>query len=319
MKRVPLNVKMQFRHLKTFAAVASTLSFTRAAEQVHLVQSSVTEQIQALETELGTPLFDRSRRKLSLTGAGRRLLEYAEDILTLVDEARSAVADAAGFAAGSVAIGGLETICASRLPPLLAEFSRTHPSIALQLKVATSGELRNAVRRGALDVCFAFGDVLSNDDLCSEVVSHERLAVIAPLGHWLAECDAIEPNDMAGEDFLVTEAGCVYRQMFESAFPVDRPGRPRVAGEFNSITAIRRLVETGLGCAIVPSLVVSESETGLIVRPWLGEARSVPIAMSWRRRRVQPTTLSLFLDAARASLGAIRSDVGRHRRAEPSP
>lgn len=141
---------MQFRHLKTFAAVASTLNFTRAAEQVHLAQSSVTEQIQALETELGTPLFDRSRRKLSLTGAGRRLLEYAEDILTLVDEARSAVADAAGLAAGSVAIGGLETICASRLPPLLAEFSRAHPSIALQLKVATSGELRNAVRCGAV-------------------------------------------------------------------------------------------------------------------------------------------------------------------------
>ncbi len=310
---------MQFRHLKTFAAVASTLNFTRAAEQVHLAQSSVTEQIQALETELGTPLFDRSRRKLSLTGAGHRLLEYAEDILTLVDEARSAVADAAGLAAGSVAIGGLETICASRLPPLLAEFSRAHPAIALQLKVATSGELRNAVRSGALDVCFAFGGVLSDDDLCGEVVSHERLAVIAPLGHWLAERDAIEPNDMAGENFLVTETGCVYRQMFESAFPVDRPGRPRVAGEFSSITAIRRLVETGLGCAIVPSLVLSESETGLVVRPWLGEARSVPIAMSWRRRRVQPPDLSLFLDAARASLGAIRSDVGPHRRAEPSP
>lgn len=107
---------MQLRHLKTFAAVASTLNFTRAAERVHLAQSSVTEQIQALEADLGTALFDRSGRRLGLTEAGRRLLEYTSDILTLVDEMRSAVADAGAVAAGTLTIGGLETLCASQLP-----------------------------------------------------------------------------------------------------------------------------------------------------------------------------------------------------------
>src|SRR5882757_7280417 len=90
---------MQLRHLKTFAAVASTLNITRAGEKVHLAQSSVTEQIQSLEADLGAPLFDRSRHRLRLTEAGRRLLEYAGDLLSLADEARSAVADAAGLVA----------------------------------------------------------------------------------------------------------------------------------------------------------------------------------------------------------------------------
>ena len=79
---------MQLRHLRTFAAVASTLNITRAAEQVHLAQSSVTEQIQTLEADLGTALFDRARRGLQLTEAGRRLLEFAEPLLTLADDAR---------------------------------------------------------------------------------------------------------------------------------------------------------------------------------------------------------------------------------------
>src|SRR6266436_183338 len=134
---------MQLRHLKTFVAVASTLNITRAGEEVHLAQSSVTEQIQSLEADLGTPLFDRSRRRLRLTEAGRRLLEYAGDILSLSDEAHSAVADAAGLVAGSLAVGGLETLCANRLPPLLAKFRQQHPAIALQMKAAGSGELRS--------------------------------------------------------------------------------------------------------------------------------------------------------------------------------
>jgi DNA-binding transcriptional LysR family regulator len=139
---------MQLRHLRTFAAVASTLNITRAGEKVHLAQSSVTEQIQSLEADLGAPLFDRSRHRLRLTEAGRRLLEYAGDLLSLADEARSAVADAAGLVAGTLTVGGLETLCASRLPPLLAKFHREHPAIGLQLKAASTGEMQRRKKRG---------------------------------------------------------------------------------------------------------------------------------------------------------------------------
>src|SRR3954471_8084889 len=119
---------MELRHLKTFVAAATTLNFTRAAQQVHLAQSSVTEQIQTLEDDLGTPLFDRSRRKLSLTEAGRRMLEYANDLLSLANEAHNAVADASRKTAGTLRLGGLESLCATLLPPVIAAFHQAHPS-----------------------------------------------------------------------------------------------------------------------------------------------------------------------------------------------
>lgn len=86
---------MQLRHLKTFVAVASSLNITRAAERIHLAQSSVSEQIQALEADLDATLFDRTGRKLKLTEAGERLLDHAHELLARADEARAAVTAAA--------------------------------------------------------------------------------------------------------------------------------------------------------------------------------------------------------------------------------
>jgi DNA-binding transcriptional LysR family regulator len=306
---------MQLRHLKTFAAAASTLNMTRAAERVHLAQSSVTEQIQALEADLGAPLFDRSRRTLRLTEAGRTLLAYSQDLLALADEARAAVAHAAGAATGTLNIGGLETLCGNRLTPILAGFAKAHPAIGLQLKVASSGELRDAVRAGTMDVCFAFGASEQDADLQTEDVAEEPLVVIAPSRHSLAEAASLPTAHWAGEAFLVTENGCVYRRMFEDAFPPGSPGRPRIAGQFDSMTTIRALVAAGLGCALVPESVADKSADDrannsannsanngadtFAVFAWEGEREAIPITMKWRRRRVQPPALQLFLDAVR--------------------
>jgi DNA-binding transcriptional LysR family regulator len=310
---------MQLRHLKTFMAVASTLNVTRAAEQVHLAQSSVTEQIQALEADLGTALFDRSRRRLQLTEAGRRLLDYAGDLLALADEARAPVADAAELTAGHLTIGALETLCAAWLPPFLARYQAEHPALHLQVKAAGSGDLRKGVRSGVMDVCFAFGAGPFEPDLHHEPVAEEDLVVIAPPGHRLAGQDVIHAEDFVNEPFLVTETGCVYRQMFDNAFPAGSAGRPRVAGEFGSLVAIRRLVEAGVGCALVPRLVAAEADGRLAVSPWGGDVGSVPISMLWRRQRVQPPALRNFLDAVRQSFATIRPDDARPRHAARSP
>ncbi|WP_449099932.1 LysR family transcriptional regulator [Rhizobium sp. 21-4511-3d] len=151
-----MEVVIQLRHLTTFAAVAETLNFTRAAERVHLSQSSVTEQIQALETDLGTKLFDGSRRKLTLTPAGLRLIDDAAELLKLAKETHSVVAEAGEVVSGRLVIGALETLCVSRLPKLLAEFHRRFPMVELDLKTADSGALRSGVKSGVMDVAFVF-------------------------------------------------------------------------------------------------------------------------------------------------------------------
>lgn len=308
---------MQLKHLRTFAAVASTLSITRAAERVHLAQSSVTEQIQALEADLGAVLFDRSKRRLRLTEAGQCLLDHTADLLSLADEARSAVADVAAQPSGSLTVGGLETLCSSLLPPVLMTFCTAHPAVAVRMKTAGSGELRSGVRAGDIDVAFVFGDGPPEEGVERETVAWERLSVIAPPGHRLAGHNAVARDDLADEPFLVTMTGCVYRRMFDEAFPAAGAGRPHLAGEFGSIGAIRALVAAGLGCALVPDSAAAPA-AGLTVLPWVGEADRVPVSMLWRRRRVQPPGLRLFLTSARTGFGTIRPGGDHRRRAERS-
>ncbi|MER9340143.1 LysR family transcriptional regulator [Mesorhizobium sp. M0601] len=305
---------MQLRHLKTFVAVATTLNITRASERVHLAQSSVTEQIQALESDLGTSLFDRSRRGLKLTAAGQRLLDYANDLLDLADEARSAVADASGTVAGRLTVGGLETLCSTRLPALLGEFHRRHPDVELNLRADDSSGLRAGVTSGALDVSFHFGAVpAAAPELRSEQVALEELVTIMPANHRLAGYSAITPDDLADEAFLVTQPGCVYRRMFDETFAATLSDRPKLVGEFASMGAIRSLVEGGLGCALVPRLVASAADANIVVLPWVGSSPVTPVTMVWRHRRIQAPVLRLFLAMVREILAIARPVAGHHR------
>ncbi len=284
-------------------AVADTLNFTRAAERVHLAQSSVTEQIQALETDLGTRLFDRSRRKLTLTPAGERLVTYAAELLKLAEETHSAIADAGSVVAGSLVIGGLETLCANRLPQLLAEFHRRYPAVKLALKTADSGGLRSGIKSGALDIGFLFGEAKESPDIRGEAVAEDALMIIVPAGHRLAKHAMIGPASIAGEVFLVTSPGCIYRNMFDEAFAATLPESPRIIGEFASIGSIKGLVEAGLGCAMVPRSALAAAHDLVVAIPWSGTNPTTPLTMIWRARRARPPATAAFLAVAREHFG----------------
>src|SRR6201981_2852787 len=124
---------MELSDLQTFAAVARNGGITRAAEELNTVQSNVTQRVKALETEIGTPLFERHSRGMTLTGAGRRLLPYAQRMATLSREAVLAARDD-GEPKGPLAIGSGETTAAGRLPALLASFHRRFPAVDPRLR-----------------------------------------------------------------------------------------------------------------------------------------------------------------------------------------
>src|ERR1700730_4047723 len=147
---------MRPRLLKTFLAVARSRNVTRAAEEIHLAQSSVSDQIQSLEADLGTSLFTRSKLGLELTRAGETLKPYAEEILALADEARAMMQATAGHTAGSVKIGALETVASAKLPRWLSDFRSRHPDVYVRLKVAGSGALLRDLKDGEIDAAFCF-------------------------------------------------------------------------------------------------------------------------------------------------------------------
>lgn len=293
---------MHTRQLRTFVAAASTLNFTRAAEAVNLAPSSVSEQIQALENELDTALFDRSRRDLRLTPAGERFLDYARELLALTDEARVSVADAGGKDGGTIEVGALESLAALWLPPLLARFHLIRPDIAVNVRVANSKALRSSVQNGDLDVCIALGAALADPELLHRIAGHSAIMAALPGDHRLSGRASLALADLCDEAFIVTGQGCVYRRIFDQAFPVGANRQPVIASEVGSIAAIMAMVGAGMGCAIVPRIAVTE-HAGIVLLP-LEDIAALPITMSWRQRHVQRPALRRFLTEAVPEGGA---------------
>ncbi|UOZ07970.1 LysR family transcriptional regulator [Amycolatopsis sp. WQ 127309] len=289
---------MELRHLRTFRVVARTLNFTRAAGELHYAQSSVTEQVQALEGELGTPLFERGRR-LALTAAGERLVGYADRVLALVEEAKAAVDDERGEPEGELTIGALETLCAHRVPGMFKEYRQRWPRVRVSVREGGRGELYAAVRESEVDVCFTFGDAPADPAFASEVLGTEPLVVIVPSGHPLAAKAEIRPGDLHGVGFLATQRGCGFREM------LDRIDGPVIEAEVGSLAALCRCVAQGLGCGIVPGIVEHAGATAI---PLAGAETSV--TMTWRRRDERKPSIAALLGVARDDVRLPRETAG---------
>ncbi|PBC07232.1 LysR family transcriptional regulator [Mesorhizobium sp. WSM3859] len=315
---------MHPRLLKTFLAVTRTGNVTRAAQEVNLAQSSVSDQIQALEAELGTSLFTRSRQGLTLTPAGEALKPYAEDLLALADDARAAIDATGAGTAGSLSIGALETIASVRLAPWLAGFRATHAGIDIKLRIAGSGDLLRRLGDGEIDVAFCFErppelDTGASDRrLARRVVAVEPLALIAPPGDNRTDIDLAT---LAEKHFVATETGCVYRAMVDKAFGEAGLGKPRLAAEAGSIDAIAGLVAAGAGFGLVPRLAVAAAieRAEVAELAWPGPVRSADIVMVWRRRRVQPPALKALLTALGEGFAPVTPAGARPRHVASSP
>jgi DNA-binding transcriptional LysR family regulator len=192
---------MQLRHLQTFVAVAETLNLTRAGERLHLAQSTVSEQIQALESDLGAALFDRGRRRWALTPAGRRLLDYAAPILALSHEARHEVAATARTVAGRIAVGGIDSLCLGRLPRLLLDYCADFPEVEVLLRSGKTTDLHGNLKAGLIDVYFTFGETDPDPGLRGETVAHEPIILIAPPNHRLLGVLSTTLDELACETF----------------------------------------------------------------------------------------------------------------------
>src|SRR5581483_7535059 len=150
---------MDPRRLEAFVAVARERSFTRAALGLHLSQSAVSQQIRALERELGTQLLERTRRRVDLTPAGAALYERAERILRDLETARRAVAAAAGEVAGALDVAASLTIAAYLLPRPLARLVAEHPDVRVSVRVENSEQVARALLSGEADVGFVEGEL----------------------------------------------------------------------------------------------------------------------------------------------------------------
>ncbi|MBB6418606.1 DNA-binding transcriptional LysR family regulator [Streptomyces sp. AK010] len=281
--------------------MARTLNFTRAAAELNYAQSSVTEQIQALENELAAKLFDRTSRKLSLTPAGERLVEYADQMLLLVQEARTAVEEEAQEPGGQLTVGGLETLCAHRLPAILARYRRLYPRVQVTLREGGRGQLYEWVRRGEIDVALTFGQAPRDKLLASEPLTTDRLMVVAPIDHRLASYARVVGQDLRGESFLATPQGCGFREMLDTLIDTLGPDAPVIDAQVASMAALCQCASAGMGCALLPEIAVTgpAARGEVAAVPLTGSASQTQITMTWLRRAELRPSVPAFLATAR--------------------
>lgn len=236
---------MDASDLRVFEAVARLGGMNRAAGELNTVQSNVTNRIRNLEDELGSPLFSRHSRGVSLTPAGRRLLPYAHQAASLLDDARRAVRDD-GNPSGALVIGSLETTAAMHLPPILAEYVKAHPDVDLSLTTGTTEELIGRVLDRQLEGALVCGPV-DHPELEQETIFREELAVITSRA--VRNFDDLAAK--GGLKIVVLRIGCSYRQRLESIL-----ARRGVADlrklEFGTLDAILGCVAAGIGVTLLP-------------------------------------------------------------------
>jgi DNA-binding transcriptional LysR family regulator len=247
---------VELSDLVTFSTVARLGGVTRAADELNTVQSNITQRVKALEAEIGTPLFERHSRGMTLTGAGRRLLPYAQRMAALSREAVLAARDD-GEPKGPLSIGSMETTAAVRLPSLLAEFHQRFPAVQLSLRTAPTADLVAAVLDGSLDGAFVAGPI-EHADLTAVTAFREEL-VLVTARRWtsLAALRAATPE--SGPTALVFRTGCTYRQRLEQL--LTEFGWPSAARfELGTLDGMIGCVAAGMGVTLLPRAVVERND-----------------------------------------------------------
>ncbi len=247
---------MELSDLMTFSTVARLGGVTRAAAELNTVQSNITQRVKALEIEIGTPLFERHSRGMTLTGAGRRLLPYAQRLAALSREAVLAARED-GEPKGPLSIGSMETTAAVRLPSLLAEFHRRFPAVQLSLRTAPTADLVAAVLDGSLDGAFVAGPI-EHAELTDVTAFREELVLVTAL-RWASLAALRAGTPESGPTALVFRTGCTYRQRLEQL--LTEFGWPTAARfELGTLDGMIGCVAAGMGVTLLPRAVVERND-----------------------------------------------------------
>jgi DNA-binding transcriptional LysR family regulator len=276
---------MQFQQLQYFVAVAETRHFTRAADLVHVAQPSLSQQIKALERELGADLFLRARGNITLTDAGEALLPLARRILADADTARHEVQELVQLRSGRVRLGATPSVCTGLLPDVLRAFHDRYPGIRLLIEEGGSHDLVRELARGALDLALVVLPLPTPSPALSTVeLLREDLVVVsspespAPGGPGRR---TVRIADLEGERLVMFRHGYDLRELTVAACRAEG-FEPDFAVEGGEMDAVLGFVRAGLGLAVVPRMVATRSGRGLRVTPLARPGLHRTIALAHR-------------------------------------
>jgi DNA-binding transcriptional LysR family regulator len=299
---------MADRRLQVFRAVAKHLSFTKAADVLFMTQPAVTFQVKQLEEYFAVRLFDRAHGGITLTPAGAMALEYAERILALSAELDGRLKDMSGQVAGPLLVGASMTIGEYLLPQAIGEFTARYPGVAPTLFVGNSEAVQDRVAERTLDLGFIEGDS-HLASLQSESCCEDELRVVCAPSHPLAKEPFALPASLTHHPYISREAGSGTRAVIDR-YLQDAGVAPdflHAVVELGSPEALKGLVATGLGFAIMSRIIVAkELQLGQLVQVPLRPRLIRNFSVVYPKERFHSKLVGTFLEFARVRLAKMQ-------------
>jgi DNA-binding transcriptional LysR family regulator len=294
---------MELRHLRYFVALAQELSFTRAAARLHVSQPPLSQQIRALEDELGTPLFTRTSRRVELTAAGEVFLEHAKAVLERIAQASSQARAIGAGTSGHLEIGLSGSLLLSPLPRLIASYRRSFPGVAVVLHEITPVAQLVALRERKIDLSFsrtAVDDAL----FISKLAWRDPVVVALPRGHRLGRRRTISLADLRDEEFVMLrlDSSGFARYLHECC--IEAGFVPKASQQVVESQAIPSLVAAGLGVALVPASLRRVHRRGVEYRELAGNAPRADVYIVQLKDNASPV-LRGFIDKAKELLHGV--------------
>ncbi|PKM79938.1 MAG: LysR family transcriptional regulator [Firmicutes bacterium HGW-Firmicutes-14] len=257
---------MELTQLRAFYEIARSGSFSKGAEKLNITQPALSRQIESLEKSVGISLFNRHSRGVYLTEAGRRLIEYVEQILRLADEADRTLQEIQGLETGTLKIGACTTVGNYLLPTPLAAFLKLHPNIEASLELGSSDEIAERVMNRHFDLAFIAG-IADPPGLCIESIHEDQILFLVYPDHPLCKTTDFQPELLADEVFILRELGSATRKALELILESVQI-KPRKVVTLGDTEAVKRAVMAGMGITFLSKYTVGlELQAGLLCAP----------------------------------------------------
>jgi len=303
---------MADRRLQVFHTVARLLSFTKAAESLHMTQPAVTFQVRQLEEYFNTRLFDRTHNRISLTEAGQRVYEYADKIFDLYGQMENTVREMTGEVSGSLTIGASTTIAEYMLPALLGDFRARYPEVTIHLKVSNTDGIVSMVENNTIDLGVVEAPV-SNKNLVVDECRRDQLVAILPPGHARATEKVLKLTELMDYPYICREEGSGTREVIAEYIHKlgVNPGL-NVVMELGSPEAVKGAVEAGMGISVVSRATIQkELKLGTLVAIELDPPLERPFSFVHQKQKFRLRVMEELLEFARAYCLEHANDVSR--------
>jgi len=276
---------MELRHIRSFLSIAETLHFGRTAELIHISQPALSLQIRALEEDVGVRLFERNRRKTTLTAAGAAFRDDAATALSQLEQAIRRARLAASGKLGLLRIGFVSTAGTEIVPNIVRQFRKSNPEVEFSLRNILTAEQVQMLESGSLDVGFLRLPIGGHSALDVVTVHRERFVLVVPSSHKLAERKRVRLREVAGEDFVMYER--TYAPGFHDLiYGIFRDARiaPNVSQTAVEIPMLISLVASGMGISILPASTVKHSVASVVACGILDRIPKVEIGIAVSKR-----------------------------------